>query len=83
MVWKILIAIAVVIAVPLLLWGLHRFAIALEDAGYIYYRTKKEGGNGGLHGAFNQMDHLIRPSVEHTRETEEVSQIVRDDVGGE
>ena len=70
-------------AIPFVLWGLHRFAIALEDAGYIYYREKKQGGNSGVHGAFNQMDRLIRPSVEHTRETEDIVKVVRDDVGGE
>ena len=36
---------------------LHRFCIALEDAGYLYYR-KGGGGGGGIPGALSELDKL-------------------------
>lgn len=65
----ILIGLAVVIGVPACLYGLHRFAIHLEDRGYIYYRNKPAGG--GMSGAMFEMDKLTRPSVEHVAKAQE------------
>lgn len=66
------------------LYGLHRLFTYLEDAGYMYYRKPREGGVAkGLTGTFNEMDRLIRPSVQHTREAEQIVRVERDDVGGD
>lgn len=43
-------------------WGLHRLCIALEDRGYIYYRTKPQSGSNS---AMLEIDRLVRPAVEH------------------
>lgn len=43
-------------------WGLHRLFIALEDRGYIYYRTKPQSGSNS---AMLEIDRLVRPSIEH------------------
>ena len=67
----------------LTIWGLHRLALKLEAAGYLYYRTERKGGVTGLPGAFGELDRFVRPSVEHTRQVEESTKITSDDVGGE
>jgi hypothetical protein len=52
-------------------WCLHRICVRLEDAGYLYYRTR--GPGGGLSGAFYELDRLTRPSIEHVVEAEDTS----------
>ena len=63
------------------LWLLHRFRIALEDAGYLYYR--KGGGGGGIPGAMSELDKLSRPSVQHVIETQEETRLAEDEIGGQ
>ncbi len=66
------------------LYALHRLFCYLEDAGYCYYRKPRTKGVAkGLSGAFNEMDRLIRPSVEHTRKVDQLVQVERDDIGGD
>ena len=55
------------VAVLALGWGLHRFCIALEERGYLYYRKGPEGG-GGAGGVLTELDRLTRPSIEHVVE---------------
>jgi len=61
--FKSILIIAGVFLIPVVLYGLHRFCIRLEERGYIYYRTKSSGS--GLAGAVFEVDKLIRPSTEH------------------
>ncbi len=53
------------VAICLVIYGLHRFLIALERRGYIYYREKPRGSGAG---ALFELDKLTRPSVEHVVE---------------
>lgn len=56
-----------IIAVPFLIWGMHRFACALEQAGYIRYRDRDEesGGGGATAGVMGEIDKITRPHAEH------------------
>ncbi|HRX80267.1 MAG TPA: hypothetical protein P5307_14450 [Pirellulaceae bacterium] len=51
------------------IWLLHRFAIRLEEAGYIYYREQPRGGGGSV---FGELDRLVRPSIQHTIDVKDV-----------
>jgi hypothetical protein len=62
--FKSILVITGIVLLPVVLYGLHRFCLRLEDSGYIYYRTKPSGG-GGIAGAVFEFDKLIRPSTEH------------------
>jgi len=59
-------------------WGFHRLCIRLEDRGYIYYRTRSQGG-GALSGALLDMERMIRPSVQHVVEVQDVQTRKSDD----
>ena len=61
---KSILMIAGILLSPVMLYGLHRLLVSLENSGYIYYRTKPSGG-GGIAGAVFEVDKLIRPSIEH------------------
>ena len=42
-------------------WSLHRFAIRLEDAGYLYYRKQSPtGGGGSVFGEVDKLDGDLR-----------------------
>jgi hypothetical protein len=60
----------VVLALGIVVWGLHRFCVRLEERGWMYYRTKPQGG-GGLRGAMMELDALVRPNVVHMMETQD------------
>ncbi len=62
------------------LWLLHCFAIKLEDAGYIYYREKPQGGGGG--SVLGELDKLVRPSIQHTVEVQDVL-VETDEIDGD
>ena len=77
-----LLGLAVLGASGLLLWGLHRFCIHLEDRGYLYYRQSPQGG--GASGVLQELDRLTRPSVEHVLEAQDLATKKEDEgVGGE
>jgi hypothetical protein len=65
--FKSILMITGILMSPVILYGLHRFFIRLEERGYIYYRTKPSGG--GIAGAVFEFDKLIRPSTEHVVST--------------
>ena len=65
MIIKILLGILGLMAIGGLLYLLHRWAIVLEDRGYIYYREKPQGGGSNV---LFEMDKLTRPSVEHVQQ---------------
>lgn len=60
-------------------WLLHRLAIRLEEAGYLYYRENSRGGGGSVFGVF---DKLVRPSIQHTIEVQD-TRIELDEIDGE
>ena len=63
-------------------WLLHRLAIMLEDAGYMYYREQPKGGSGAR-GVLSEIDRVVRPTIEHSVEQQDAVKIERDDVGGD
>jgi hypothetical protein len=63
-------------------WGLHRFCIALEERGYLYYRKSPEGG-GGSGGVLAEMDRLARPSIQHVVEVSDERRRAQDEEEGE
>jgi hypothetical protein len=69
LIW-ILAALGTVLLLGALVWGLHRFCLRLEERGWIYYRTKPQGG-GGLSGAMMELDALVRPNVVHMMEAQD------------
>jgi hypothetical protein len=54
--------IAALVALPFVLWGLHRFCLRLEERGYLYYLHKKPtpGGSSALLG----MQEFIQPNAQ-------------------
>lgn len=64
---KSALTIGALLLIPIVLFGIHRFCIRLEERGYIYYRTKPSGS--GVAGAVFEIDKLIRPSTEHVVST--------------
>ena len=60
-------------------WLLHRIAIRLEEAGYIYYREQSRSGGGSVFGVF---DELVRPSIQHTIEVQD-TRIEQDEIDGD
>ena len=66
--YKILILILGGMFLVLAAFGLHRWFIALEKRGYIYYKEKPESGGGSV---FLELDKLTRPNVEHTIEAKD------------
>ena len=70
----------VLLAISLALYALHRFALALEARGYLYYRNKKGTGSSAA-GVLMEVDRLSRPSVEHVIRAED-EQVVEQDHDG-
>ena len=56
--WGVLIAVT--------LYALHRIAIKMEEAGWIYYRKKNQ--SGALGNAFLQIQALFEPEKRHVAE---------------
>ena len=63
-------------------WGLHRFCIALEERGYLYYRKKPNGGGAGA-GLLADLDRLTRPSIQHVVEVKNEARRKQDREEGE
>ena len=78
-IWTIVVAAAVVG----LGWLFHRICTRLEEAGYLYYRKKERPAGGSAMGAFQELDKLTNPSIEHVIEAQDTEKISREDVGGE
>jgi hypothetical protein len=60
------------------LYGLHRFALSLEERGYLYYRHRSPKGGSG--GGFVGIQRIIEPQVQHVLEIKEEKQ--SDEEGG-
>ena len=67
----------IAVAVPALLWGLHRFLSYAEDRGWVYYR-KKRGSYGGL-GVTSNFLNMYDPSRRHLQEVVRVVEWKRDE----
>ncbi|MBC8355043.1 MAG: hypothetical protein H8E66_23945 [Planctomycetes bacterium] len=78
LIWTLIVGIGLLLLVGIG-WLLHRFAIRLEDAGYIYYREKSSGGGGSV---FGELDKLVRPSIRHTIEAQD-TRIEQIEIDGE
>jgi hypothetical protein len=75
-------AVLTLLALVAVAWGLHRFCVALEERGYLYYRKKPEGG-GTAAGLLADLDRLTRPSIQHVVETKDEARRTQDDEEGE
>jgi hypothetical protein len=62
-------------------WALHRFCIALEERGYLYYRTRPQGGS--MSGFLNELDRFVRPSIQHVEEVRDESRRKQNENEGE
>jgi hypothetical protein len=66
------------IALPVVLYGLHRFCLRLEERGYLYYKYKqpKPGGTP----AFLEFQKFIQPNVQEAVEAlEHRSEMIGDE----
>ncbi len=78
--WFLIRLFGVVVGVTVGLYLLHRLALRLEAAGYLYYCNKKSSG-GGATPVFGELDRLVRPSIEHTIEARDEQTIVCENDG--
>jgi hypothetical protein len=61
--WTVMLWTILVITSPLMLYGLHRLGLWLEEQGYIYYWHKKPKGSAG--GSFVALQRMIEPRAEY------------------
>jgi hypothetical protein len=66
----------------LLLRGLHKLCIYLEDRNLLYYRRRPKGGSPVASALF-ELDRVTRPSVQYTVEVNDTERIVKSDIGGD
>ncbi|TWT47752.1 hypothetical protein [Botrimarina hoheduenensis] len=78
--WLLIRLFLLVIGIAAGLYGLHRLALRLEAAGYLYYKHKKPTGGGGT-AVFGELDRLVRPSIEHSIEAQDERRVVRQNDG--
>ena len=69
--WITLAVIGLVCLVFGLKW-LDKLLLRAEEKGWIYYRKKSAGGivSSGIAATMNEMDRIVRPSVEHRIQAE-------------
>ena len=61
--WTVILWTILVISGPLVLYGLHRLGLRMEEQGYIYYWHKKPKGSAA--GSFVALQKLIEPRAEY------------------
>jgi hypothetical protein len=61
--WTVILGTILLISAPLVLYGLHRLGLWMEEQGYIYYWHKKPKGSGA--GSFVALQKLIEPRAEY------------------
>ena len=61
--WTVLLWTILVIGGPLVLYGLHRLGLWMEEQGYIYYWHKKPKGSAA--GSFVALQKMIEPRAEY------------------
>jgi hypothetical protein len=66
----------------LLLRGLHKLCIYLEDRNLLYYRRRPKGGSPVASALF-ELDRVTRPSVQYTLEVNDTERIIKSDIGGD
>jgi hypothetical protein len=62
---------------PVALYGLHRFALRLEERGHLYYLHKKPRGSAA--GAFVALQRSIEPQSQHVEQVRHVEHRVEED----
>jgi hypothetical protein len=73
---EIIIIAVVLLAIPAVIYGLHRLGLYLERRGLLHYwHTKPSGGAG-----YNPFQELVQPQLRHVIQVEE--QAVREDGEG-
>ena len=79
--WITLAVIGLVCLVFGLKW-LDKLLLRAEEKGWIYYRKKSAGGivSSGIAATMNEMDRIVRPSVEHRIQAE--NPVVEEDEKG-
>jgi hypothetical protein len=66
----------------LLLRGLHKLCVYLEDRNLLYYRRRPHGGSCVASALF-EMDRVTRPSVQYTLEVNDTQKIIKSEIGGD
>ena len=61
--WTVILWTILVISGPLVLYGLHRLGLWMEEQGYIYYWHKKPKGSPA--GSFVALQKMIEPRAEY------------------
>ena len=61
--WTVILWTILVISGPLVLYGLHRLGLWMEEQGYIYYLHKKPKGSAA--GSFVALQKMIEPRAEY------------------
>ena len=69
-------ATGVVIAVPIALYGLHRFALWLEARGLLFYRNKQPTSTST---ALMGLQSMVEPTVQHVVTVEEQNEFTDED----
>lgn len=73
-----------IILTPLVLFGLHRFALTLEKAGYLKYLNSKDTGGGGASAMLGEVDKITQPNAQRiVTEAKEENRIVIKKVAGD
>lgn len=72
-----------IIFLPLMLFGLHRFALALEEAGYLKYINSQDTGTGATSSVLGEVDKITQPNAQRIiTEAKEENRIVIKKVEG-
>ena len=61
--WTVILWTILVISSPMMLYGLHRLGLWMEEQGYIYYWHKKPKGSAA--GSFVALQKMIEPRAEY------------------
>jgi hypothetical protein len=61
--WTVILWTILVISSPLMLYGLHRLGLWMEEQGFIYYWHKKPKGSAA--GSFVALQRMIEPRAEY------------------
>jgi hypothetical protein len=65
-----------------LLRGLHKLCVYLENRNLLYYRRRPKGGSPVASALF-ELDRVTRPSVQYRLEVNDTQRIIKSDIGGE
>jgi hypothetical protein len=75
-------AISGICCLVLLLRGLHKLCIYLEDRNLLYYRRRPKGCSPVASALF-ELDRVTRPSIQYTLEVDDTQKIIKSEIGGD